>query len=141
MQPDPWVLGQPVPDGGVLVGAVVVQHHMQVSAWIGPSDELEEGQELGVSMPVKPAAGDLAGGDLQGGEQASDAVPDIVMGAPLGQPRAQRQGWRGAVQRLDLGLLVHTEHDRAGGRFQSGRIGRSRMRRRLRDGRRWRSPV
>jgi hypothetical protein len=52
MQSDPWVLGQPVPDGGMLVGAVVVQHHLRVSAPIGPSDELEEDQELGVSMPV-----------------------------------------------------------------------------------------
>ena len=102
---------------------------MQVSARIAASDELEEGQELGVAMPVKTAAGDLPGGDLQRGEQASDAVPDIIVGAPLGQPRTQRQGRRGAVQRLDLGLFVHTEHDRAGGRFQSGRIGRSRMRR------------
>jgi hypothetical protein len=102
----------------MLVGAVVVEHHMELSARVGAGDELEEGQELGVSMPVKAAAGDLAGGDLQGGEQAGDAVPDIIVGAPLGQPRAQRQGWRGAVQRLDLGLLVHTEHDRAGRRFQ-----------------------
>src|SRR5512133_319093 len=69
-------------------------------------------------MPVEAAAGDLAGGDLQGGEQAGDAVPDIIMGASLGQPRAQRQRGGGAVQRLDLGLLVHAEHDRAGGRFQ-----------------------
>jgi hypothetical protein len=96
MQSDPWVGGQPVPDGGMLVGAVVVEHHMELSARVGAGDELEEGQELGVSMPVKAAAGDLAGGDLQGGEQAGDAVPDIIVGAPLGQPRAQRQG--GAVR-------------------------------------------
>jgi hypothetical protein len=58
-----------------------VQHHVEVSARIAAGDELEEGQELGVSMPVKEAAGDLAGDDLQGGEQAGDAVPDVRLDA------------------------------------------------------------
>jgi hypothetical protein len=102
----------------VLVGAVIVQHHMQLSAWVAPRDQLEEGQELAVAMPVKAAAGDLASGDLQRGEQAGDAVAHVVVGAPLGQPRTQRQCGGGAVQRLDLGLLIHTEHDRAGGWLQ-----------------------
>jgi hypothetical protein len=42
MQSDPWVGGQPVPDGGMLVGAVVVEHHMELSARVGAGDELEE---------------------------------------------------------------------------------------------------
>ena len=63
-------------------------------------------------VPRLAGAGDLAGGDLQRGEQGGGAVPDVVVGAPLRQPGLHRQHRRGPVQRLDLGLLVHAQHDR-----------------------------
>jgi hypothetical protein len=56
--------------------------------------------------------GDLAGGDLERGEQGDGAVPNVVVGAPLGQTGLHRQDRGGAVQRLNLGLLVDAEHDR-----------------------------
>ena len=62
--------------------------------------------------------GDLAGGDLQGREQGRGAVPDVVVGAALDQPGLHRQHRHGPVQRLDLGLLVHAEHDRVLRRVQ-----------------------
>ena len=39
-------------------------------------------------------------------------MPEVVVGAAFGQPGLQRQDRRGSVQRLDLGLLVHAQHDR-----------------------------
>jgi hypothetical protein len=39
-------------------------------------------------------------------------VPDIIVGVPLDPARRHRPDRLGAFQRLDLGLLVHTEHDR-----------------------------
>ncbi len=40
----------------------------------------------------------------------------VVMGAPLGLPRAHRQQRLGAVQRLDLALFIDAEHQaRSGG--------------------------
>src|SRR5512133_2663851 len=65
-----------------------------------------------MSVPVPTQPGDLPGGDLQGGEQRGGAIADIVMGALLGMPGLHRQRLLGPVQRLDLGLLVHTQHDR-----------------------------
>ena len=50
--------------------------------------------------------GDLAGGDLQGGEQAGRTVSEVVMGLLGWQPRTQWQDRCGPVQRLDLGLLI-----------------------------------
>ncbi len=44
--------------------------------------------------------------------QGGGAVPDVVGGAGLGQPGADRQDRGGAVQRLNLGLLVHAQHHR-----------------------------
>jgi hypothetical protein len=40
------------------------------------------------------------------------------VGAPLDPARGDRPDRPGALQRLDLGLLVHTQHDRVGGRLQ-----------------------
>ena len=56
--------------------------------------------------------GHLPGGDVEGGEQGGGAVPVVVVGAALDQPRLHRQHRHGAVQRLDLGLLVHAQQDR-----------------------------
>jgi hypothetical protein len=55
--------------------------------------------------------GDAAGGHLQGREQRGGAVAQVVMGAPLDPARRHRPDRLGALQRLDLGLLVHTPHD------------------------------
>lgn len=63
-------------------------------------------------MTGKAAVGHLTGGDLQRSEQGRGAVADIVVGAALGTARAQRQDRLRAVQRLDLGLQVHAQHDR-----------------------------
>ncbi len=84
------------------VGAVVVQHQVQLPPWVGPRDLLEEGEELGVPVPRVALVGHLAGGDLQRREQGGGPVPHVVVGAPLGAARAQRQVRGGAVQRLDL---------------------------------------
>jgi hypothetical protein len=86
VQPDAGVGVQPAADAGVLVGAVVVQHHMELATRVGAGDQRKEGQELVVAVAVKATAGDLAGGDVEGGEEAGDAVADLIVGAPLGQP-------------------------------------------------------
>jgi hypothetical protein len=44
----------------VLVGGVVVQDHMQLPAWVGLGDELEEGQELAVAVAWLAGVGDPA---------------------------------------------------------------------------------
>ena len=86
MHADPWVSLQPGLDLGVFVGGVVVGHDVQLDPGVGLGDLLEEGQELGVGVPLVAGIGDLAGGDLQGREQAGSAVPDVVAGGLLGQP-------------------------------------------------------
>ncbi len=53
-------------------------------------------------MPVAGVAGvgDLAGGGVEGGEQAGDAVPGVVVGLPFGDPGPHRQDRQGPFQRL-----------------------------------------
>jgi hypothetical protein len=85
---------------------------MQLTVGVGLGDLFEEAQELPVPVPRPGRGGDLAGGDLQRREQRGGAVPAVVVGAPLGQARLHRQHRGGAVQGLDLALLVHAEHHR-----------------------------
>jgi hypothetical protein len=80
---------------------------------------LEEDQELPVTVPgVAGIGGDLPGGHLQGGEQGGGAVSPVVVRAALGRLEPHRQQRRGAVQGLDLGLLVDADHHGVGGRVQ-----------------------
>ena len=51
-------------------------------------------------------------GDVERGEQAGDAVADVVVGAPLGHAGHHRQHRLGPVQGLDLALLIDAEHGR-----------------------------
>jgi hypothetical protein len=94
VQPDPGMAGQPGPDRGVLVGGVVVHHHMQLPTRVCPGDQLEERQELLVAVPRVALVGDPPGGHLQRGKQRRGAVAGVVMGVPLGRPGASgRTGW------------------------------------------------
>ena len=58
-------------------------------------------------------SGDLAGRDLQRGVEAGGAVALVVVGHPLRLAGLDRQRRLGAVQRLDLGLLIDAQHQRA----------------------------
>jgi hypothetical protein len=46
-------------------------------------------------------------------------VAGVVVGVPLGAAGVDRPHGLGALQRLDLGLLVHADHDRMLGRVQA----------------------
>jgi hypothetical protein len=53
--------------------------------------------------------------DVESGEQSGGAVPDVVVGHRAATALFQRQPWLGAIERLNLALLVHREHDGMGG--------------------------
>jgi hypothetical protein len=50
LQVDARILAEPGRDRGMGVGAVVVEHRVQLPPWIGPGHQLEEGEELGVAV-------------------------------------------------------------------------------------------
>jgi hypothetical protein len=64
------------------VGGVVVHDQMRLLVWVGAGEVAKEHQELLVPVTWFAESGDLAGGDLQCGEQCGGAVPDVVMSAP-----------------------------------------------------------
>ena len=104
-------VGEPVARRFGLVGRQVVQHDVDVEVGGGVQvDPLEEGEHVFPSVAAAGLVEHLAGGDVQGGEQVQRAVPFVVMGE--GAVAARHHGKRrlGAVQGLDLGLLVEAEH-------------------------------
>ena len=84
---------------GCLVGVVVIEHHVQLTSRVGLRDLTHEDQELGLAVPLVTGISDLAGRDVEGGEQGRGAVTLVVVGGLLRQPRPQRQDRSGAVQR------------------------------------------
>jgi hypothetical protein len=83
-------------------------------------DLIEEADELLMAVLLHAASDDLALEDVEGSEQRGGAVARVIVRHGGGAPLLQRQAWLGAIERLDLALLVDREHD---GMF--GRIDRS----------------
>ena len=75
-------------------------------------DDLQETQELLVAVPAVGLGDDRDDGHVVGGEQAGRDVTHVVVGHPRRGSRLYRQAGGGAVERLDLRLLVHGQ-DRA----------------------------
>ncbi len=96
------------------VRAVIVHDQMDfhpVFLGHGGVDQVEELDELLLTMPAVALADDLPCGHVQGREQGSRAVAGIVMGVPLRLAGFQRQQRLGAIQRLDLGFFVHAQDE------------------------------
>jgi hypothetical protein len=102
---------------GVLVGSVVVEDHMD--GLVGRHltlDSIETANEFLVLVALHAAADDLAFQDIEGGEQGGGAVALVVVGHGGATPFLHRQTGLGAIQGLDLALLVEAEHDGVGWR-------------------------
>ena len=119
MQVESGVLGQPGIDVGVLVGRVVIEDQMDLKALGNLAvDRAQERQELGVAVAREALPDHRAGQNIQRGEQRRGPVALVVVGHRPGPPGLHRQRRLRAIQRLDLGLLVHAQHDRSLGRVQ-----------------------
>ena len=81
-------------------------------------DGVEEPPELHAPMAVTQLADDGARPHVQRGEAVARAVPDVVVRVRLRLAGAHRQDRRRAFRRLDLGLPVHAQHERAGRRVE-----------------------
>ena len=80
-------------------------------------DVFEEPQHVVRGVALAGIVEHLAGGDVHRREQVDRAVALVVVGEGAGATGLHRQGRLGAVECLDLGLLVEGEHDCPGGRI------------------------
>ena len=83
-------LGEPIPDDFGFMGGVIVHDDMniEITGHIG-LDPVEKLAELPRPVTAKALADDLAGGDVEGGEQRGRAVAFVIVAAPLDLARTQ----------------------------------------------------
>src|SRR5215210_3530223 len=113
------MLGQPGLHVGMVVGAVVVEHEVNVET-LGhlAVDDLEKEEEFLVAVAGQAQPGDLAGGGVEGGEESGGAVALVVVGHGARPALLDGKAGLGAVQGLDLALLVDAEHHGTLGRIE-----------------------
>ena len=96
----------------MLVGRIVVDDDMDHLLLRHPGiDDIEEADELLMAMTLHALADDLALKDIERREQGGDAVPLIIVGHGAGASLLHRQPRLGAVQRLNLALLIDGQHN------------------------------
>jgi hypothetical protein len=106
-------LRQPGTDLDVLLGAVFVDHQVEVQdLGDGLLDLAQDTQKFLVAMPWLALCDHLAGGHVQGREQGCGAVTDLVVGEALGGPQTHGQQRLSPVQSLNLRLLIDAEDHR-----------------------------
>ena len=103
---------EPALDRRRLVGGGVVEHDVHVEAGrYGGVDQVEEATELLGPVARRHLCDHLPGGDIERRLEVGGAVADGDVGSSARHPRHQRQHRRGAIERLDLRLLIDAEHD------------------------------
>lgn len=93
------------------MGRVVIHHQMQLVLGIGPVDLSQEAGELLSAAIRLQCTSDLSGSDLQRGEKCCRSMSVLVNGPFINVAHPHWQQPCCAVQSLDLGFLVHTQHD------------------------------
>jgi len=103
---------------GVLVGGIVVEDHVDnLAGRHGALDGVEEADELLMPVPLPAAADDRAVEDVERCEQGGRAVALVVVGHGATAARLDRHARLGAVEGLNLALLVDREHHGMGRRI------------------------
>lgn len=109
---------EPCPHLGMLVGSIVVEDDMHGLARRNLCvDGIEEADELLMAMALHVPADDGAVEHIKGGEQGGCAVALVIVRHGAEPPLFHRQAGLGAVERLDLALLVNRQHDGVGRRI------------------------
>ena len=102
----------------MFVGGVVVENDMdRLASRDLALDGIEKADEFEVAMALHAAADYRAVEHAERGEQGSGAVPLVIVRHGLAAPGLDRQSGLGAVERLDLALLVNRQHHGVGRRI------------------------
>ena len=110
--------GQPSPHLGVLVGGIVVEDDVDhLAGRHGALDAIEEADELLMPVPLHASADDRAVEHVERCERRGRAVAFVVVGHGATAAWLDRQARLGAVERLNLALLVDRQHHGMGRRI------------------------
>ena len=103
---------EPALDLGAAVGRHVVQDDMH-REFVGRLfvDQVEAAPELAGPVSWSQISDHVARGHIQRGIEVGGAVTHITVGLTARHAGQHGPRWRRAIERLDLGLLVHAQHD------------------------------
>ena len=105
------MVGKPCAHLRMLMDGVVVENRVNDLADRNFClDGVEETDELLMAVTLHVAADDRAVEDIEGGEQRRRAMPFVIMRHRTGAALLHRQARLGAVERLDLALLINRQH-------------------------------
>ena len=95
----------------MLMRGVIVDDQMHFALGRGLAvDGVEKADELLMPVAAHALADDLAVEDVERGEQSGRAGPLIIMSRRAAAAALHRQPRLGAVERLDLALLIDRQH-------------------------------
>ena len=115
----------------MFMGGIVVENDVdRLAGGHLALDSIEEADEFEVAVALHAAADHRPVEHAEGSEQGGGAVPLVIVRHGLAAPRLDRQSGLGAVERLDLALLVNRQHHSVGRRIgeastQTSSAGRS----------------
>ena len=116
---EPRMAQQPPVDQRRLVCSVIVEDEVDIQFHGNYRfNMIQKLAKLGGTVSPMQFTDDLASSDIQSGKQRGGAVAFVVVGAPLGLARSQRQRGLGAIERLDLALLIGAQHQGSFGRVE-----------------------
>ena len=105
------VTGQPGPDFGMFVAAIVVKDDMDQSAGRDLAfDAVDKAEKLLVPMALHALPEDGPVEQVERGKQRRRAVADVVVGHCPGPALLHRQTRLRAIKGLDLALLIDRQH-------------------------------
>ena len=109
---------EPRADLGMLMGGIIVENDMD-GLTVGDLgvDGVEEADELLMAVALHVLADDGAIEDVERGKERGRPMSLVIVGHGSEASLFHRQTGLGAVERLDLGFLVHREHDGVGRRI------------------------
>jgi hypothetical protein len=94
------------------VSSVVVEDEVEITFLRRlPVDGPQEAQELLMAVAFHALPDHRTAGDIERGKQGSGAMALVVVRHGAGSALFHRQPWLSTVERLDLALLVDTQHE------------------------------
>lgn len=102
-----WVSSEPAPDRRSSVGREVVEDDVDLEVVFDTAIELAEKvhEVLGAVLSLD-LRHDFSGSDVESREETERAVANVVVGLPFRHSEVHRQNRLGALEGLDLRLLV-----------------------------------
>lgn len=107
-----WPFGQPFLYLRVFVCSIVIQYEMDIEFGLDrPLNPIEKPEKLLMPVACLALTDHRSFKNVESGKQRGRSMTLIIVCLALWQTRSQRKYRLGAIQRLNLTLFIHAQHD------------------------------